>query len=425
MLREAQDCWHVGKGLTKLAEIELSSWRDMRRHDAATGFVKPEVSTKMPKKARLIQGNRNQVTAYSEPAEYYAINHALKHVKDTTFTEDGITFKFIYAGGHSHDALSDEFDCAWRERGAHYWLDERDGANWDATMNETLLRAEAATYAALKSPVTGEFLKRCAGVTGKIVTKVGLKETCKLKYHTEWKRLSGDWNTSCGNSIVSMIICYTVVLQLPIDVRRKLKKITAFFMGDDYLALMVFHESVDRDELRLALDAGERGCGITPERGLTQSPELVSFISLGLWPTQPGARVSYAFVPHPAKQLCKLFVTARHIEQQHIAVYASEISRAFLPVYEGFEFMTSFLRMHYVPNLQAPKHLSYDLQYQHLYHKQYLSRQPIHWERGFLMKYHYPIQTLNFEHLEHNGCYHHPVVNHMLQFESADPADRM
>lgn len=415
--------WPIGKGLTKIEAIYKSEWADQRLHNSATSFVKGEVSTKEPKKARLIQGNRNPITAYSLPAEYYAINHVLKGIMQHTFVEDGVEFKFVYAGGLSHAALSAAFCEAWNSRGQHFWLDERDGANWDATMNEGLLREEARFYDMLGSPVTAEFLRRSSKVIGKITTRLGLHERCTLKYLTSWKRLSGDWNTSCGNSLVSMIICYTVILGLPRHLRPA--KITAFFLGDDYLSLMTFGHPVAREPLVEALNAGECSCGITPERGLTQDPLLVSFISLGLWPTLPCSSIPFQFVPHPAKQLCKLFATARRIDAKNAAAYCSEISRAFLPVYAGFEFMVSFLNAHYVPGLQAKASLRADLNYQHLYHLQFVSPTTIHWERGFLCKYRYPIQTLNFGNSSAFGCYNHPMVDHMLIYESSDPADRM
>ncbi len=425
MLLEAETQWPVGKGRAKVAGIHLSRMVDLIMNDASNAFVKGEVSTKVPKKARLIQAHKRPGTAYQEPAEYYAINAALKTVMDADFECEGIVFHFIYAGGLSHDQLSKRFHDAWVCRGQHYWLDECDGANWDATMNKELLESEAEVYRMLRSPVLAAFVERCGGVFGRIRTRLDKFTTFVLRYFTAWKRLSGDWNTSCGNSIVSMIIRYTVLLALPTHLRPE--HVTAFFLGDDYLALLRFSNQLPpRDVLSAALTDLERQCGITPERGLTQDPFLVSFISLGLWPTNAGAELSLQFVPHPARQLCKLFCTVKKMPPEALRHYSSEIARAFLPVFRGFEFMTGFLKYHFQPGMRdTPAYLQALLTHDHLYNSQFFTATDINWQAGFVYKYKLPITTLRWEAPTTYGCYYHPVVAIMLAHESSDPVDRM
>jgi hypothetical protein len=405
------DSWRVGKGIAKLALIDKSRAFHKIEWDKAKSFVKAEVGVTIPKKARLIQGNQTEITAYEHPWEYKAMGEALKEPLE--FEEGGIQFCLYYAGGMNHDSLSDTFSDEWHKMGRHSLLDERDGKNWDSTMQVETLTKELELYRYIGLDASKAYQARSRKTTGKVYAKLFLKFLCVVKYVTIWKRLSGDWNTSIGNTLISMMIAIHSLAHLPDDLKPV--RVVAYFMGDDYLGLYDFPHAVDKKTLAEALTSLESDWGITPERGITNEPLKVSFISLGLWPRRCGG---YQFVPHPARQMVKMFAAVKPVPQQLIDDYISGIAMAFWPVYWGWPMMMTFLKRHYVkPQTKMP----FDA-----YFADMLTRRArdVDWVQGFVVKYQLPFTATHFK-FGDASMQRHPVVDAMLAFETADPVDRM
>lgn len=403
---ELQVDWMERKNIAKQQIIIQSKTYDFLKVNRAKSFVKRECNTKVPTKARLIQGHMNDATAYEHAGEYYAFATALKKMADVPFVIDGITFHLIYASGLNHDELSDMFTEAVEENSLY---DECDGKNWDSTMNETLLRAEIAVYEMLGMLAAKHTAQRAKHTKGSIYFKIFKA----IKYITAWKRLSGDWNTSSGNSLISMIIRVTVILLLPPHLRPK--NVVAFFMGDDYLARYKFEVVPCAKELHKVLDELERACGITPERGIFTNPLDVTFISLMVWPRHCGG---YQFVPKPAKQLSKLFTTVKFVPPKMRQEVINGIVIAMSYAFRGFEFMERILQSQFRSGKVCAR--------------EYLDRKfwsltkedrKVHWERGFHHHYDHLIQSLPLF-VPQMAVYHHPIVDHMLAIEGRDPADR-
>jgi len=394
--------------MSKLANIDRSRTFDRVARQRAKSFVKFEVGFKMPTKARLIQGNENEVTAYEFPEEYAAIGKALKEVLE--FEYGGISFEFQYASGLSHNDLSDLISSWISRSGPNTIYDERDGVNWDSTMQEETLKCEGELYEALGMEAAAAFFERLRGARGIVhYPKQGWYSF--IAYITAFKRLSGDWDTSIGNSLISMLITLIAITELPPHLKPA--RVSALFMGDDYLGVYSYEGAVDIEGLTAALNANEETCGITPERGLFTDPLQVSFISLGLWPRRCGG---YQFVPHPARQLHKLFATITEIPQRHMVAYATALSEAFWPVYWGWPMMMRFLKMHWV------KTRPYQLE---PWYRNTLTLAPrdVDWVRGFICKYNLPFVATHFE-FDTGLFQRHPLVDHMLRFEAADPSVR-
>ncbi len=405
--------WRIGKKRAKLHLIDESKKYDWTTYDKAKSFVKREVCCKIPTKARLIQGNWNEITAYEYPEEYVAVSKALQSLNHDTFDHGGINYQFVYAGGMSHDDLSDCFTTWWNEPGRKI-IDERDGKNWDSTMQESLLVSEARIYEFLKMKAAAAFYKRSQGVYGKIHCKIGLFKQV-IKYFTSWKRLSGDWNTSVGNTIISMIIAFVVLSQLPDHLKPR--KVRALFMGDDYLAIYYFDQAVDTLALQLAMNVGESRMGITPERALFTDPLAVTFISLGVWPRFDGG---LQFVPQPGKQLRKLFWSAKKLHPNEVPDYQSGIALAFWPVYWGFPLMMQFLKAHYTK--PQPKY-QYDAYFADKLTKKV---RPVNWQAGIVYKYRIPFSATHLELPRVNGMVicSAQVADEMLRVETLDPCQR-
>jgi hypothetical protein len=322
-----------------LAKIDKSVLWDKPMYNSAHSFVKREFSSEVPKKARMIQGNHNECTAYQYPEEYMALSDSLK--EPIVVDIRGCKCSFHYAGGMDHNALSDLLTHWEYKRGKFGYYDERDGKNWDATMQQPLLMAEAKVYEMLGMRAFEPFLRRSKQVKGVVRIK-DMISVRTVKYLTAWKRLSGDWNTSIGNTLVSMMIVAATLSELSQDLLPD--TVDALFMGDDYLGMYTYHDTIDPKRLHEELNRWDSRWGITPERGLFRDVFSVTFISLGVWPRHCGG---LQFVPQPAKQLRKLFwtVNKQHADRAEEQGCANAI--AFWPVYWGFPLMMKFLHLHY------------------------------------------------------------------------------
>lgn len=409
MDRHDTEAWRQGKTTVKLARIDESRKYDKPEHSKAQSHVKMEVNVLVPTKTRLIQGNVNELTAYEFPVEYTAMTSALKKVKDLTFNFAGVECTFVYAGGLNHDELSDHISLAIG-RGKHVVFDERDGKNWDSTMNEALLREESAVYGACGLKCASVFLERCASTVGRIRVKMGM-ENLIVKYLTAWKRLSGDWNTSVGNTLISMMIVATVMTNLPAHLRPK--RMTGYFMGDDYLGVMEYDGPPDYVSLRAALDDLESRCGITPERGLFVDPMRVSFISMGLWPRHEGG---FQFIPHPGKQLAKLFWAKDRTWHAKMRAYTTGVAAGAWRTFYGFTLMTNFLKNHYHDTGTVGKGPWW-------LRDATREVRGVDWHQGFVFKYDVPYCATLFT-VPSGGVYHHPLINLMLEVDLSDPQKR-
>lgn len=402
--------WRIGKPLHKLLNIDRSRMYDKVAPHKSKAFAKREINVAVPSKARLIQGNKNEATAYEHPEEYAVMTAVVKSVGDSEIEVDGVKCRFVYAGGKNHTQLSD-LVSAELERG-HVVMDERDGKNWDATMNARLLAAEASVYELLKLKSADRFLQRCANVKG-VVRCLGAVGFTIIKYITAWKRLSGDWNTSVGNTIISIIIIFTALKHMPPHMRPT--HWTGLFMGDDYLGFMRYPDGVDHRSLFNYMNDIESSCGITPIRALFTDPLRVSFCSLTLWPRRCGG---YQFVPNPGKQLAKLFWAKDGSYLKRIHAYRTAIAESFWKTFHGFELMQKYLKHHFAAlatGVVLDKYVTEPL---------VTEVADVDWRSGFVYKYGIPFDALSFEFPTEDGVWHHPAIVHMIKVESLDPPER-
>lgn len=410
------DEWRVGKKVVKLAQIDRSKIVDVLKCTRAKSFVKFEVGYKIPSKARLIQGHVNEATAYEHPDEYAAFGAALKIISGHTFDDSGIAIRFVYAGGYNHDELSDLLTEARDSFGPHTLYDERDGVNWDSTMQQPTLMAEALVYEMLSMRVIEAFRARHGFCSGAIKCKLRTQARTftRVFYTTAWKRLSGDWNTSYGNTVISMIITFVTLTELPPHLRPR--KALCMFMGDDYLGVYGYTEKVCPKMLASALNHNETSMGIEPVRGIFDDPLFVHFISLSVWPKKDGG---LQFVPMPARQLRKLFWAATRVLPQQQLAYRNGLCVAFWPVYYGFALMMKFLKCHYTPGI-TPLPMDW-------WNFPLSDRiRDVNWQFGFSWKYGIPYSATTFDWSppDQAGWFESPVVDWMLAIEVLDPQDR-
>lgn len=265
------------------------------------------------------------------------------------------------------------------------------------------------------------FLLRHHLVSGTIRTRVlDSKLIDKLRYESAWKRLSGDWNTAIGNTIINFIVVVDALLMLPAHLRPT--TVTALALGDDYLGILGFAQPVDPKPLTAALDHFESSLGITPKRAIFSEPLDVSFISMELWPRRCGG---YQFAPKPAKQLTKLFWTVKRLHPKYIQAYRNGICMGLWHTYKGFTMMETFLKAHYKSGVKSLDAQAYRDDFYHWGAFSQVDRQ-IDWRQGFLHKYKLPISVTHFDwDIGPNpSIYHHVVVEQMLAWELSDPDER-
>jgi hypothetical protein len=173
----------------------------------------------------------------------------------------------------------------------------------------------------------------------------------------------------------------------------------------------------------MALTALESDCGITPVRALFDNPMQISFISLGLWPTLDG---TWQFVPHPAKQMRKLFWSARTLEKGQYPHYATALAIAFLPTYAQFQLMESFFFRHLF--VKKPKHVYCQNDHYILAPALIKRDRRVHWKLGFVEKYRLPFTACDWQLpkglTDCGEVWYHPAFSVMLTFECSDPIDR-
>lgn len=405
--------WKEVRTQAKLEAIEESRKYDVLELQKAKSFIKREVTTACPSKARLIQGNDNEITAYRDPDMYRAIADACKHI---AFQEGGIDFDLRYTSGCNNDKLSQLLSQEIARPGVHVF-DERDGKNWDSTMQEKHMRFEASIYALVDRLLAAQHLERSKRTRGTIRMKDAI-----VKYITAWKRLSGDWNTSVGNTLISMAILITVLLALPAEMRPQ--RVFGFFLGDDYLGVYTFPSKPDLAELNKLLKSGEESCGITPVRGMTTDVLSVEYTSLTVWPTYSGG---VQFVPKLSNMLVKLFHTI-HPPNRHTAADVLATIKALQPSFCGLLFMEKFFAWHSrswktAVRLPSTSHLL------SLYQLEALTTQPasVNWAYGFVHKFRIPITCFDIPLPPIGSAYYleSDLVNQIYALEHRDPDVRL
>lgn len=407
------DEWRVGKSLVKLDSIDRSYQFDVPKSHRIVSFVKREVGEKIPTKARLIQGNANELTAYQHPDEYEALAGMLKDLRGVRFEYAGVNFQLVYAGGFNHDELSDHMTATIAES-QNLLIHERDGKNWDATMNHELLRSEYDLLRYLRTKSAASFWTRCHESKGYVRCKVNGR-TLYVRYVTYMKRLSGDWNTTFGNTTTNFNITVNAVAALPSHLKPV--KAVIYAMGDDLCDFMSFTSRPDPYHLCSALNHFESRCGITPESGIFDDPLSISFISLTLWPRLGGG---YQLVPKPARQMAKLFWAVKTVRAEDIPAYRNGIAEAFWHTFHGFGMMMKFLKAHFTPGVRPIPYAAY--------YSFMLNKQPrrVDWAAGVVYKYGLPMSATNFHWNPPARAlvFTHPVLVWMQVIESQDPSER-
>jgi hypothetical protein len=284
-------------------------------------MVKRESGHNVPRKPRGIQYYVNPVTQAFVARQITALQKSVV----ATFRRLPVGVARITVASEMNAAqLGGWMDEVLRDHPNAYFV-EIDGENWDSTMSRAHHNFKLEFYKAAVVDVV-DFVNRSYTVTGKM--RQGDEV---LHYWLDGTVKSGHNDTSLGNSLVNLGICYVIAKRIatgvPVDI---------LVCGDD--SLLVFHEPVDATLVR----AIGQEYGILPKcRGF---PNVVdaSFIS-GIWVP---AKHGLAFVPKPARLLARLFWTTHPPAPKNRAAFAAAVAKGLLPALGTFPGIGTFLTSH-------------------------------------------------------------------------------
>lgn len=414
--------WRVGRGVAKLAKIDDSVIFDRMREDKVQMMLKFEVypqvfgAPKEIKKARGIQFTVNERTAYEHGSEAWCFAKAYGKATEEAQTVEGIIFDIRYSATMSHAAIGEFATESERIRKQYKWsvIDERDGINWDSSI-QTPHRGAVATAYGDVSPKLSTHALGSIKVKGSALFR---DQGVKIFYEVDGTVKSGHWDTSVGSSLLNREVTIAAIIKLPDHLKPKY--VRGLVMGDDLIVWLYFDRVVDPTELRQALTANERALGIDPVRGLFDDLRYASYISLGFYKTING---TYLALPKVGRMFAKLFWTVTPLQGRDPRRLAAGVAKQFLPLYASWPPMRQFLKHHMQVEPIEAHNVFYDFQ------EMGLKRisDPIPWEENHLVKYGAIASALNLdEWMEGQGAglAHHPAVAEMYVTDVADPCDR-
>jgi len=282
-------------------------------------MVKREGAHAMPTRPRGIQYYTNLATQSLFGPEFYALQKAYTSWFQRRDVGGGV--RVTFASGLNAETLGDWMKDVLSDVRLPMFY-ERDGKNWDATMQEEHLGVRLAAYVAA-GPAFVEFVKAGFEVRGSHARG-------GMRYRLRGTVKSGHNDTTLGNSIVNACIAVTAMHQhgLHGDV---------IVAGDDLLIV------VEGDFDEHALAATEARCGIVPDYRKFSNPCDVSFIS-GVWFC---AASDWIFVPKPGRLLARLFWSTHPPPPKLRQRYLNAIVLGLRPSCGDIPVVGEFLDAHY------------------------------------------------------------------------------
>lgn len=351
------------------ANSYLDSWHDEDVCESAVApFVKTEVmmgrgpqADGPPVKPRMIQAYATNATAYKFGQEFYSMQKALAATfNGEPIVIDGVEFRLTYTGGLNGDDLA-----AWAEALNPTWtFYERDGKNWDATMQAMHIEWALSAYS-LVCPELAEFANSCRVVRGVFFDR---KANIRVKYKAKDTRKSGHNDTSSGNTLINFGILVDSILSLPYAQRPTV--VAAVAMGDDLLAAGDFRPGFED-----LMSGFESALGIVPEARAFDNIFDVTFIS-GRW--YPAIGGGYVFGPILGRMLAKLFWSTSQLARTKPHAWASTVAEAFMPFFGNAVGLRSWLLRHMTTNervkhdkmhyhLEGTKSIDWDFYFPYFY----------------------------------------------------------
>jgi hypothetical protein len=288
--------WAEGKQRSILKSRE---WDEMLP-GKVKAMVKREVNHKRPTKARLIQFYVNLMTQSAFGPAFYALQKTLCEVLRNAPINDRIDVTF--ASGMTAQQIGEWMETT-RLRGAVCYY-ERDGKNWDASMQKPHAEFRAGVYEVFDRDLA-DFARKCNVVKG-----TGVFPGHLLRYAMKYTVKSGHNDTTLGNSLINAAIAYASLNLLKVEA-------SVIVAGDDLLVACYQQVSCD------ALKAIEADFGIQPEARVLTDYRQTTFIS-GMW-ISDGVKIG--FVPIPGRLFARLWWTVKPPGKKSLKKYLRGVAR--------------------------------------------------------------------------------------------------
>jgi hypothetical protein len=299
----------------------LSKWNTRKQQDflqsiqmdqvlpaKVKAMIKFESGEAFPSRPRLIQMYPNKATQAAFGPVFYALQKAVMEVFNRLSLDALIDLTF--ASGMNNVAIADWMETNVAAGCTHFY--ERDGKNWDSTMQAIHLNFRDVLYDSI-SPDLGVFARACRGVQG-----WGLFLEGVLKYFVYGTVKSGHNDTTLGNCLINGAITYECFRHLG-------QRCSIIVAGDDLLV------AVWGDFDANLIIARERALGIIPVARKFRSPFDVSFIS-GVF-IGDGERIH--FTPKPGRLISRLWWAVNPPKAQDLPGYHRGVARGLLPACSG------------------------------------------------------------------------------------------
>ncbi len=316
------DKWIMRWGLLKRLAIQASIVWDALLPNKVSSFIKREVNHSRPSKARLIQGYENLATQAAFAPEFAALQKAWGRVFNGTRRFHGIDITF--SSGMNHRQLGDWLrDSLEMFPNARFY--ERDGKNWDATMQKKHFDLKCLAFQVAGKDFL-DFARASFDVRG---TAKNLKGGDRIRYRLRGTVKSGHNDTSSGNSLVNAMIIYEAMRLLGLKGR-------IIVNGDD--CLVVLDRNVSKEDLMKI----ERALGIVPEARVFDRWQDVSFLS-GIWAPTGDDEHPYAFIPKPGRLLARCFWSVKTMSKKQMSTWARDVAACILVGSRNVPVISTFL----------------------------------------------------------------------------------
>lgn len=313
------DSWMSKWAPTKQLAIAKSVLFDAVHANRVKAFVKREAGHSIPTKARLIQGYDTLSTQEAVAREQSCFQKALGFM----FPAAGYEFfpgVFVTMGSGMNNVAMGDWVKTHMAKYRSVVFYERDGKNWDSTMQRLHHDYKVAWMRAVSERLAGfvesSFVTRCSVRCASGMFNYKLNGTVR----------SGHNDTTSGNSLINAAISAHVFHRLGL-------RASIIVLGDDMLAL------VDGDFDLGEVMAAEAAFGIKPEAAKFYDVGDVTFISACFLENTDG---DIAFVPILGRQLARLWWTTNPPPRKKYLDYLFSVSSGLasavgaLPIYGAF-----------------------------------------------------------------------------------------
>jgi hypothetical protein len=299
--------------------------------DKLASFVKFEGAHKRPSKARAIQGYDDLEDQMRLGPYVYSLQCAFAHV----FRDKPVTM------ANSHNKCTSVYSCtvgcamnaddygAWIEKhqSSTHWY-ERDGKNWDASVDEYDTKKLLAFYRRFFPDWVLDMLRKGGELAvGKHLFR-GKDGNVLIKTRVHYTTRSGHLDTTLRNSYLNLVKTLGALSE------SQIAAAAVAVMGDDMLT-----GSAEVLDCR-ALMAAESAMSMEPEARVLKDWRDTSFISGTFAPVETG----YTFIPQPGRMLARLLWTTSNVPGNLHLEHARGCVAGLTPAFKELPVIREFFR---------------------------------------------------------------------------------